>query len=232
MKIKLFLAAFCFLLLEGYAQWKPSNGPCAGNVTCLAVSQNTILVGTYNRGVFLSDDNGLSWRMINNGLTNLGVNAVLINGTNFLVGTDGGVFMSTDHGATWSLKGLGGSQVTALAVNDSNIFAATYGQGIYISTDNGNSWSEVNNGLTNLYISSLVVNGSTLVAGTIGSGAFVSTNNGYFGHLEVLEILFIRLWQIMEKFMPARMMEFMFQQITLLPGHFLDYIMSMFMQLR
>ena len=179
MKIKLFLAAFCFLLLEGYAQWKPSNGPCAGNVTCLAVSQNTILVGTYNSGVFLSDDNGLSWRMINNGLTNLGVNAVLINGTNFLVGTDGGVFMSTDHGATWSLKGLGGSQVTALAINGSNIFAATYGQGIYISTDNGNSWSEVNNGLTDLYISSLVVNGSTLVAGTIGSGAFVSTNNGY-----------------------------------------------------
>ena len=84
------------------------------------MSQNTILVGTYNRGLFLSNDFVFRWKVINNGLSTFGVNALLINGTDFLVGTDDGVFMSIDQGASWSLKGLGGKQITALVVDGSS----------------------------------------------------------------------------------------------------------------
>ena len=69
------------------------------------------------------------------------------------------------------------SFVNAFAVSGSNIFAGTYGGGVIKSTNNGTSWTDVNNGLTNLYVISLASSGTNIFAGS-GDGVFLSTNNG------------------------------------------------------
>jgi hypothetical protein len=87
------------------------------------------------------------------------------------------VFRSINNGTSWTAvnTGLMSSEVYALAVNGSNLFAGTYGGGVFLSTNNGTSWTAA--GLTNVYVRSLAVNGSNLFAGT-GGGVFRSTNNG------------------------------------------------------
>ena len=43
------------------------------DVYSIAVSGNTLFVGTYGGGVFISNDNGKCWKKANNGLTNMRV---------------------------------------------------------------------------------------------------------------------------------------------------------------
>jgi ligand-binding sensor domain-containing protein len=75
-------------------------------------------------------------------------------GAYLLAGTTQGVFRSTDNGSSWSAASPRLSTVTALAVNGSNIFAATYRNGVHRSTDNGTTWFGVNQGLPRDYFNS------------------------------------------------------------------------------
>jgi photosystem II stability/assembly factor-like uncharacterized protein len=67
--------------------------------------------------------------------------------------------------------------VNALVMNDTNIFAGTYGGGVFLSTNSGKTWSAVNSGLTNYFIYSLLFKGNDLFAST-DEGIFLSSNNG------------------------------------------------------
>jgi photosystem II stability/assembly factor-like uncharacterized protein len=100
-------------------------------------------------------------------------------GTTLFAGTDYGVYVTKDNGTNWTAvnTGLTTSWVNCLAVNGTNLFAATNGGGVFLSTNNGTSWTAVNTGLTNTMVLSLAVIGTNLFAGLNG-GVFLSTNNG------------------------------------------------------
>ncbi|MBK6913405.1 MAG: T9SS type A sorting domain-containing protein [Ignavibacteriales bacterium] len=70
------------------------------------------------------------------------------------------------------------TNVQALAVSETILFAGTYGGGVFRSTNNGTSWTEVNSGLTDTEVYALAVSGTNLFAGTLFGGVFLSTNNG------------------------------------------------------
>ena len=91
----------------------------------------------------------------------------------------GGISRSTDNGATWTAinSGLTSTDVRAIAVSGTNLFAGTYLAGVFLSTNNGASWRTVNSGLANPIVVSLFASGSSLFTGTSG-GVFLSTNNG------------------------------------------------------
>ena len=69
------------------------------------------------------------------------------------------------------------SSVNSLAMSGPILFAGTDSRGVFRSTDDGANWSQVDSGLTNMYVTSLAVSGSNLLVGTM-SGVFLSTNNG------------------------------------------------------
>ena len=52
-------------------------------------------------GVALSTNNGISWTMVNTGLTNLNINSLAVSSTNIFVWTDDGVFLSSNNGSSW-----------------------------------------------------------------------------------------------------------------------------------
>ena len=66
--------------------WSNIYGLIGAYITGLAVTGDTIIAGTSNRGVYISSDAGLSWRQVNKGLTVLDVPSVAINGSNVIAG--------------------------------------------------------------------------------------------------------------------------------------------------
>jgi hypothetical protein len=77
------------------------------------------------------------------------------------------------------INGLTDTNVTALAISDSNIFVGTDGSGIFLSSNDGQLWDSVNTGLpANTIVLSFAISGNNIFAGTNNNGVFLSTNNG------------------------------------------------------
>ncbi len=152
-----------------------------GRVVSFAFSGNIIYAGSWGFGVFNSTDNGESWIALNNGLTDLSIGVVAVNGNKIFAGHYYGLAVSTNNGQSWTdVNVINGHPVNDIAINGNNIFAASYGGGIFLSTNNGDSWVERNNGLSTLFAVCLAYSNDNIIAATggLGSGVYISSNNG------------------------------------------------------
>ena len=141
------------------------------NIRVLATDGMNLFAGTegsYGGGFFVSTNNGASWNA--SGLAPSGVYVLAISGKNLFAGANG-LFLSTNNGTSWDTV-LPSTNITALAVDSSNLFAgAAYG-GVYRSTDNGTTWTSSDSGLTRSIVTALAVShnglgGTNLFAGTL-----------------------------------------------------------------
>jgi len=122
-------------------------------------------------GLYISSDNGTNW---NHYLTNINVNAIIVNGTNIFTGTGSGVYISTDYGSNWN-QTLSNQIVFSLSLKGNNLFAGTLTHGVYISSNNGSSWTQ--SSLNNVNVGSIISNNDYVLAGT-SSGVYISSDNG------------------------------------------------------
>ncbi len=162
-----------------HAQWVQTNGPQGGYVNCLTLSSGNLFAGTNGAGIFLSTDNGTTWKPVNTGLTNLYVRCIAVSGGNIFAGTSTALFLSSNAGASWTAmnSGLPAAGVRSLMATSTSVYAGTDTNGVYLSTNNGNSWIAVNTGLMNKTVWSLATSGTNVYAGT-NDGLFLSTNAG------------------------------------------------------
>ena len=141
------------------------------NVTALVVADTNLYSAIWGWGVFVSSNNGTTWKAVDTGLATTMVNTVAVSGSNIFTGTlFGGVFLSTNKKSGWVNAGLAGYNVYAFAFSGTKIFAGT-GNGVFLSVDNGTSWTAVNTGLGNYTINALAVSPDSLgfiFAGTDG----------------------------------------------------------------
>ena len=157
------------------AQWEKTNGPFNGTVKCCAVSGQNFFAGTDKAGVFLSTNNGENWTAVNNGLSILNINILVISGNNIYAGSSG-VFLSTNNGDSWRSIGLSNQYISSLAVSGNKIIAS--GEEVFLSTNNGDNW--ISTGLIES-ITSLAISGNNLIAANdalVIGGVYVSSNNG------------------------------------------------------
>jgi len=163
------------------SQWSKTLST-SGWVRSIAINGSLVFAGDYGGGVYLSTDQGKSWKVVTNGLLNPYVIALASQGNNILAGTSGGgVFLTSNQGTSWVAvnNGIGSNtSVITLAVGGTNIFAGTDTKGIFLSTNAGANWTSVNNGVTELNIGALATSGNVVWAGTNGRGLLVSTSNG------------------------------------------------------
>lgn len=81
----------------------------------------------------------------------------------------------------WGLiSGPTAPDVRILKIDINNtVYIGTWGGGIFRSYNNGQTWTEINFGLTNLFINAIEFDSSGVIyAGTNGGGIFRSSNNG------------------------------------------------------
>src|SRR5437016_3767380 len=136
----------------------------------------------YFASVFLSTNNGQTWKSLTNGLQNYNsINALVASGPKIVAGTGYlGVYLSSDSGSHWyrSNNILVNSNV-ALAASGMNLFAGT-DEGIYLSTDTGMYWNQIRS-LDG--ISALAVSGQNFYALTNGTDVFLFQSNGKASNL-------------------------------------------------
>ena len=152
-----------------------NNGLMDMGITCLAIMDTILYAGTVG-GAYLSVDNGMNWSRTD--LPAKAVKCFTINGEILFAGVDqAGVYCSTDKGTTWTPVGFGNSTVWSLAVDGTNLYAATEGwdKGVYFSTDSGMNWTQ-----TSLVgsVRALMVSGTNLYAGVSDEGVARSTDHG------------------------------------------------------
>ena len=168
------------------AQWQQLSGPVGGTTHCIITQSGNLYAGT-DIGVFVSSDNGVSWKAANNGLR-IRINALVFVGTNLFaassaIASTSGVYVSSDNGLTWSATPLTNVPITSLVCAGTNLFAGGLNDGVYISTNTGVTFQKVNNGLSNLMITSMAVIDTNIFAGTYGAGVFVTSNLGAYWKL-------------------------------------------------
>lgn len=185
--VVIFLVGIGILLSSpqwSYAQWAEVGSPKGGWITSIVVSGTDLFASTRKGGVFISTDNGDSWKAVNSGLPKkTDFQCLAVVGKNIFVGSvEHGVFLSKDNGASWVAVNEGlpeGCSVWRFVVSEPNIFAVagTKSSTVFRSEDNGASWALAMSGLGNTQVLDLAVAGTNLFAGT-ANGVFLSKDDG------------------------------------------------------
>lgn len=144
--------------IAGKGLWT-SHGPEGGYVTAVVVSTlnpSIVYAATYGRGVFRSDDRGLTWVESNLGLGDASVPSLAMDSqdtTILYAATKVGVFRSTDGAASWHAANAGLTSLVVLTLTAdptiaSTVYAGTSG-GLFRSADRGEKWEFVSSNQVN-----------------------------------------------------------------------------------
>lgn len=112
-------------------------------IDCFALNGSNIFAGTASNGIYLSTNNGTTWKPVNTGLQNTNKSSIgtfAVVGTNIFVsvGDSNFIYLSTNNGTTWKAVNLGlpseftyANAITSLVTNGYYLFAATNGAGFW-----------------------------------------------------------------------------------------------------
>lgn len=105
---------------------------------------DTLFAATYNEGIQMTTDSGESWQTLNNGLSDLNVQALVKKDSLLFAGTfNHGVFISSDKGQNWQsvTDSILNPYVWSMLLRDNRLFAGTE-LGIYYTDNNGTNWQK------------------------------------------------------------------------------------------
>lgn len=153
-------------------------------ITTIHVEGETVIAGTKQDGVYLSEDLGITWENISTDLpAGFNVTGITVwQQTIFVYSELGGLYYTNDKGDNWLAKttGLSGlGHVIKLVVDGDKLYAATGGYDKVYHSDLGNgSWTLIDNGIPDVGITtSLYVSGDNLIV-LSWHGIYKSVNGG------------------------------------------------------
>ena len=157
-------------------------------VTTLAIDGNSVYAGTWRHGVFRSDDAGITWKSINDGLRFQEVEGepfygevrriLIVGDTTISVMYHGGTYTSTDRGETWqdiSQEWYVGNSIYSMTLFDGYLWSAMSIEWMARSSDNGQTWQPLVNFQHGRVNDWTVLNGQLYVAGQDGVGRWNET---------------------------------------------------------
>jgi hypothetical protein len=129
-----------------------------------------------NFGVARSDDGGVSWSLVNDGLPGSWILDLVRYGERIFAMSDGtGIYWIDPDGASWTEMNTGlpatyGTQ--SLTATEDDLFLATLEGGVYHLNCDADAWTQLADGLYDDNVTSVLQIDQTLYAGVMGSGAF------------------------------------------------------------
>jgi len=121
--------------------------PMSDSVMGISVNaKDHIFISVISKGLYRSTDDGASWQLKNNGLTNLRVHCSLVDKKGYVwVASEGGLFRSTNNGDSWVFR-IGGI-VGLVFLDSANAIVTQDASKIYRSTNDGGSWASISGSL-------------------------------------------------------------------------------------
>lgn len=144
-----------------------SSGHLLRQFSGFSVNNNKIYAGTLYGMLHLSTDGGASWDTIANLSFPISYIAAKDNYI-FLGEYSSGLHISSDDGESWENQLIQNNEeirISSLIFYNNTLIAGT-DFGVFTTYDFGKTWTELNNGLTSLYVRSLAINDNYLFAGT------------------------------------------------------------------
>jgi len=182
---------FCKTLKGGKDNW-PVYGLDTLSPRVIAVSQTNhdlIYTGTYEMGMYKSEDAAISWKEINKGIPDLRIRALVIHPKDnqiVFVGTEGnGVFKTLNGGQSWKEmnRGLVDKVIRTLVIDPDSpdtLYVGTW-HGIYFTVDGAETWSGDPDGIYDVDVRTLALDptdSNIIYAGTQPRGVFRSMDGG------------------------------------------------------
>jgi hypothetical protein len=100
----------------------------------MAVIGTNLFAGTNNGGVYMTNNNGANWILVNNGIPTQYISSLISSGVNLFAGTAAGAYFSANNGTSWISKNQGISStdsITALTISGNYIFAGVSGKFVW-----------------------------------------------------------------------------------------------------
>ena len=136
----------------------------------------------YNMSLWMSADDGATWRKIFSKQINVGYVSISADGSKIVLGPLGvsQVYISTDGGQSWT-EGHSGAPVSPMISPDGSFLASCSGNGTtgyitHISTDGGQTW--IQKGANSMGCPGYVANNGTLITQSGDGGLARSTDYG------------------------------------------------------
>lgn len=127
-------------LSNGIRQWP--------TIKDILIYKNKIFVTTIYDGLFVSEDNGTTWKTFQNGLNyRNGLYKMCVSNGYLFVSGGREMYRTLIDRDNWQVVLSVNGGITEIAGNGKNIFAATSPVGVYFSTDSGNTWTRRNDGI-------------------------------------------------------------------------------------
>jgi photosystem II stability/assembly factor-like uncharacterized protein len=137
-------------------------------------NERRMLMGTFERGVFSSGDDGLTWSPMGDGLPKRPITCLHVSsGSRWLAGLqEGGLWQCEDGSDEWvRIEGIPVDEsVNDIEAHGNRILLAT-NRGVYLSRDDGASWANFSEGMSNIkQVTRIVVSrdGRTAFCGEVG----------------------------------------------------------------
>lgn len=124
------------------------------NIASFIMNGNDIYVGTYQHGLFRSNDNGTSWHKLENNMNELTITCFSLVGGDFYAGTNDGLFLSKDNGNSWEKINFEGENIIFIKNTTNFLYVGLdNAEGLYLwshggGTYGGQQWYYANYGFT------------------------------------------------------------------------------------
>ncbi|MEA3494686.1 MAG: T9SS type A sorting domain-containing protein [Bacteroidota bacterium] len=142
------------------------------DIVSIAKTGSFLIAGGHT--VYISENNGITWNIKNNGLPNDDIaDLAICDSIVFILTSNWGLYKSYDFGDNWEADATFNiNTCKKILVKDSDIFVGTYFYGIYYSSDYGQSWKNISDGLAYKTIYSMEIIDDYLYAGTYQGGVW------------------------------------------------------------